>query len=323
MTEPTRIQPRVILRPRPTTQESEAEYAASEHLADDLGAQEASGEPTPEESEQEHTQGAMADPFSKYKRFHSVKSNLASVSWGTFITLYGPAGAGKTTLSATAADVPEGAPMLICDAEGGTRVIAHRTDIDVMPIHDWNTAEAFTSAIERDPSPPWKTISWDNLSELQTVNMASIIGPDKKPEIQNWGENTATILKFTRRWRDIAQAKNINVIFVAWDEVVRVDGEPTRRRLNFTNSLQKTYAGLVDIIGYLDVENNPPHWTRTLHFEPSPRLESKFRRDQTEAANKIPFQIYNPNLGTIIQVLRTGKEWPTAKHTKPTAGAQS
>jgi hypothetical protein len=61
------------------------------------------------------------------------------------ILFYGPIGCGKTTIAATAVEVPELAPVLVLDFENSSASVAERygehPDLDVVQLGDWKKAE--------------------------------------------------------------------------------------------------------------------------------------------------------------------------------------
>ena len=243
---------------------------------------------------------------------------------GMCIAIYGSAGTGKTTLAAGAADVKEGGRTLILDAEGGAKAVAHRTDIDVIDINDWPQLRRFAEELVRADVIPWDTIILDNMTEYQSVNMRDILkqaGRDMT-QIQDFNRNTIDMLTMTRTMRDIARKRGINVILIAWDSPEK--DETTgfiKRDVGFTPSLARQFPGIVDIVGYLTVENDPPRSTRHLSFTVSPRTAAKFRRSKNENAMKIPLELWfgeNNNLmADIISTLRYGKPFDAAKYSKP------
>lgn len=250
-----------------------------------------------------------------------VKSANKQSEWGMCIAVYGAAGVGKTTFAADIADSPLGGPAVILDAEGGARSVAHKDNVDIIDITSWQQVQAFTQEFLRTPNPPWRSVIWDNMSELSSKCLTSVMQQDQ-PQIQDYGKATTSMLAFTRVWRDAARSKGTNVVFIAWDFPEKDEGTGNvKYGIGFTPSLARQFPGIVDIIGYLSVANNPPLYTRVLNFAPSPRTVAKFRRSQTEVAQQIPYEIfYGMNEHPIVDLLATlkgGTPWPSDRYKAP------
>lgn len=249
----------------------------------------------------------------------TIRKATEMEDWGVCIALYGPPGVGKTTRAADLADSEYGAPLVIVDAEGGTRAISDRSDIDVIDIKSWNDLGRFTSAIRKMSPIPWKTIVFDNLSEYQSLCLRNATQGDLTPQIQHYGQATNEMLGFIRLYRDLARTEHVNIIFIAWEapEKDEYTGR-IKRDVGFTPSLARQFPGIIDIVGYMTARNNPPRYTRVLDFAPSPITAAKMRRSNNEHAKNIPLQIEfsmeQKPLVDIVNTLRGGLPWPTAKY---------
>lgn len=240
---------------------------------------------------------------------------------GTFLTLYGQGGAGKTTLAASAADAAEGAPYLHIDAEGGKESIEHKSNVEVVEVFNYRDFDKLVAQLKRGPKyHGFKTICVDNLCEIINLSLQQIThsGTDA-PEIQEWGAMTREILFKTREFRDMARKDGVNVIFCAWDADEKDDRGVIKKDLAFTPALRREYPGIVTVVGHVAVTSDPN--IRKLDFAPGPRTVAKFRRTPTANAMKIPFEIYygvkNPPLPDILRVMKGGGEWPEARYPKP------
>lgn len=234
---------------------------------------------------------------------------------GMCIALYGAAGVGKTTLAAQAALSPLGSPVLIIDAEGGSRAVAHMQNVYVADVKSWKEITEVSNEVAKQAQ--FKTIVLDNMSEFQQINLKGIVG-NGMPQIQHYGQNTNEMLNFSRLWRDISRDTGVNVIFIAWESPEKDESTGIiKRDLGFTPSLAKQFPGIIDIVGYLTVNQKG---LRVLNFAPSVRNAAKFRRSQTEVAMQIPLQLtYGLNEYPMVDLLNTlkgGETWPTGRYVK-------
>jgi phage nucleotide-binding protein len=247
-------------------------------------------------------------------------------NWGVCVAIYGPGGAGKSTLVASAVDSEDSSPVVMLDAEGGARSIAHLDNVDVIEMDSWAKIDRFTQKLKQDPSPPWKTVGLDNMSEYQSVSLKGITSG--APQIQDYGKSTLDMLRLTRDYRDMSRTKGLNVFFIAWDAPEKDDYTGILRRdVGFTPSLARQFPGIVDIVGFLEVVDAK---TRKLTLESSPRLATKFRRSQTDIAKTLPGEIWivqqpdgrlKPSMADIIKVLRGVEKWDPAKFPRPQRSA--
>lgn len=276
------------------------------------------------ENAQEQITKSFGVPMESLGRFKLRPATTPPES-GMCIALYGTPGVGKTTLAAQAALSPLGSPVIIIDAEGGTRAVAHMDNVQVPEgIRTWKDIIDISDILARG-GHPFKTVVLDNMSEFQSWNMKSIVG-DKLPQIQDWGRNTNELLNFSRLWRDISRDTGVNVIFIAWESPEEDSSSGVKiikRDLGFTPSLAKQFPGLIDIVGHLTVN---PSGLRVLNFSPSNRSAAKFRRSQTEVAMQIPLQLtYGLNEFPMVDLLNTlkgGEPWPKGKYVKSTVATQ-
>lgn len=260
----------------------------------------------------------VAPPVQQLGRL-TVKSATNLGTWGVCLAIYGPAGAGKTPISARVSETEWGGRVLDLDAEGGARSITHMKNVDVTEIKKWDDIEEATANIIRLTQvgkSPWGTIMLDNLSEYSAMCMTSIAGSNI-PQIQDWGKMTAKILNLVRVYRDFARTTGVNVIFIAWSAAdVDENTKLVRQGVGFNPGIASKFPGILDIVGYLTVESGTQN--RILSFAPSPRTDAKFRRALNENAAKIPLVIkFNEShnvLGDILATLKGGVAWPTERY---------
>lgn len=243
---------------------------------------------------------------------------------GVNMILLGPAGSGKTTLAASAAYYEGGRPTLFVDAEGGFKVLAGMSEdiIQKINISSWPQLERFRrEAIRQANNLPWKTIVFDNLSELASLARESEASGDKVTQPE-WGRINNNIIQFVRTFRDLSRNNPVNVIFIAWDKLVeQEDTGKLKRNLALTPQLYDTLPGMVDIIGHVKVLPNHPIYTRVVSFAPNPSGIGKFRKALGSPAQEIPHEIFygvdDMPMPAILATLKEGKKWDKTKYLPP------
>lgn len=252
-----------------------------------------------------------------------VRKSNDMVRKGSTICIYGPPGSGKTLLASGAADSEMHSPVLFADAEGGSSVFSHRSDIDVITVRQWSVLRKIIDALKNDS--PYRTLVLDNMSEIQQLNITSIAGQGNDIQIQHWNKSTADILNMTRTLLDHSINKGLNVIFLAWEDREKDSvSNMIRTGIGFTPSLANKFPGIIDIVGYLSVMNNAPHYSRLLSFAPSPKTDAKFRRSSNDLARSIPLQVVygedNLPMADLLDCLKGTKKFPAARYQPPQRG---
>jgi hypothetical protein len=198
------------------------------------------------------------------------------------LLVYGDYGVGKTTLCASAQDVPGMANALIIDAEAGDLSLSSRNDVDSIRITKFDTIARIYEFLRlhvrfRDEGNEgelirletrlrgapvqkatiYRTIIVDSLSEVQKFAMYKSLGSDigtvkldddaSKPEYGDWNTQLELIRRLVRAFRDLP----MNVIFVASEKVAEDDRKRMIRRPNFTGSIEREIPGFFDVVGYL------------------------------------------------------------------------
>jgi len=211
------------------------------------------------------------------------------------MVMYGPKGAGKTSLLGDCANVPAWAPILVLATEDGSSVLSRdfpdNPMLRVVNLEDWATAAPLIQAIA-DNETEFKTVAIDTLPELQEFNKAHITdGGANEMRIQDWGtlaDNTITIVKMLHRspW--------VNVIFTS--HVEKVQDQETGKLMYSPyllgkKSLQEAMKP-IDIVCYLGVAQDKAtkETMRVLQVHP----DGKY--DASDRSGKLQAQYINPTM---------------------------
>jgi len=220
--------------------------------------------------------------------------------------IYGPPGAGKTVLAATAADVPEMSPVLYVDVEGGTLSIKDKK-VSVL------RAKTFTELVQlleilRSGHHNWKTVVIDSLTEVQKLNMYEVMrkvaaqDPTRDPDmpgLREYGKNTEQIRRLIRGYRDLV---GTHVIFTALANEVKDERTGVvKTQPALTGKLAAEVPGFLDIVAYLSVAERDDTEVRVLVTDMTPRVLAKHRAPISGV--RLPKALVNPTMRQIYQVV--------------------
>lgn len=257
-----------------------------------------------------------------------VSTPVSEVPSGIKLIIYGPGGIGKTTLLGTAMDTDLGWPALHLNARGNPHVI--RRYGDRMQVIDVTDPALQLQAIRKDllsdfmaGTMPFKTVFLDGLTEMVALDYRKRYGVMTEVDWQKHSATTATILSVLREWSDLADfGPRLNVFFTAGDvpETRTIRGqEKSRSEMAMNKALQFQAPLVVNWVGRLYIMEGPPRFTRMLDFTPDEAVhQAKHQIDPEDPLTKqIPMEIYNPSLASIIDTVKGGAPWPSAKHQRP------
>lgn len=249
--------------------------------------------------------------------FNLRSASQVATNKGLFIVLYGQGGGGKTTLAASIRFSEFANSILHCNIEGNAQVLAHIPEITVLDIFKWTEAKDLVKKAQRDDCP-FDTFIWDNLTELQNLNIKHIVPEGKRPEIQHWGTCTADMLEFIRDCRILTEKYNKNVILTVWNEHEKNEATGrVRNHVAFTPSLAKQVPGIVSMVGLVRPVTNVPA-KRILDFTIDEDADIKFQVAPTDEAAKIPLKIKygvnDPVLADMLDAIKGIKPWPADKY---------
>jgi hypothetical protein len=234
---------------------------------------------------------------------------------------YAYPGVGKTTLAGMFAGYPPACPVLVVDAEGGASVLSALDNVYVAQVKRWQDVEKILTTLERMPEPTYRTVVFDNLTELHAMLVTSLVGT-RPIEIQEHGVITATLMRFTRRVRDLSRFKAINTVLISWEESKEDKLRSiTRQVVALTDKLSTRIPGIPNNVGHITVMNNPPLNTRKLSFAVTPTAEGKLRRAMGDDSPAIPLEIYyglhqNP-IRDILRTMYEGVPFPEEQYKLP------
>lgn len=211
--------------------------------------------------------------------------------------VYGETGVGKTVLCASAADVPDLAPILFCDADLGTMSISDR-DIDVVPIRSMNDLMNVNRYV-RGHEGEYKTVVIDGLTALYYLMIRKRLRePDRTKNEDPYVPSQRDYLHGTFRLRVVIQmfkTAPINVLCTALVDV-RTDEFTDIRRVRpaLSNKLAQEVGAEFDVVGHLSVKVQFQTLTRVLQLEPYGGRGAKNR-----SVYKLPAVLSNPTMTTI------------------------
>jgi len=250
---------------------------------------------------------------------------VSSPDRGLSLGIYGPGGAGKTTLAATITDSELGAPALLINARANPHVISSYADrIDVVTPTKFSDVERIRQDILKDKDCQYKSVILDNVTEMWSMDLRDLYGPIADVDWTKHSASTADILQLVRNWMDLAETgPKLNVIFVFQEtpesRVIRGQKVDSRSEVAFNKALQSHVPTLINFLGRLYQISDMPPYMRMLDFSPVETMhQAKLQVDpKDELTRDIPMEHYNPSLASILDTVRGHKPWPTAKHAKP------
>lgn len=216
----------------------------------------------------------------------NLKSTKTFASNGVKVLVYGQAGAGKTSLIATAPN------PVILSAEGGLLSIAD-ADIPYIEVSCMETMqEAYMWCLESEEAKAFKTICLDSISEIAEVCLSAEKATTKDPR-QAYGEMQDQMGKFIRSFRDLP---GVNVYMSAkveksQDEMGRVMYAPSMPGNKAAQGLPYFFDEVLALRVEKDAEG---HTQRALMCDSDGLWGAKDRSGKLEAWEA-------PNLGEIFK----------------------
>jgi len=242
---------------------------------------------------------------------------MVSQNQGLNAMLFGPPGAGKSTVVADAVSSEHARELIIINFDGDMSSLEDRTDIYVWPggdenngvIRDWRHFKAFSDKLVRTKHP-FKTIQFDTISSAYDLAYKQSIstGNPNRDGRSIFGDANDLILEVVREWATISRERGINVVFICHAEE-KQSGEngPILLRPSVTPGVVKGMYQAVSMIGCLQEKIGPGnHRKLTLHN--TAKVVAKIHQPKT--GPQIPLEITDPDIGRIIEHVRKVRPYP-------------
>lgn len=225
------------------------------------------------------------------------------------VCIYGGPGTGKTTLAASAFEVPDMQPVLHLNIENGTQSISGiYPDLDIIDIEHFKQLQTVYNELYKGQDfnaqtcAGYRTIILDNLTEGQKKGMEHIFQAEKLAASGinftefvmatfangGWNQSSEQMRKLIRAFRELP----CYIILVAWE--LDIDKSDSRHKWTpaFTRTLAGEMPGMVNDVYRLSVGRDG---TRTLQTGLSGDVVAKDR------TRKLPFKLDNPTMPLIHQ----------------------
>jgi hypothetical protein len=223
------------------------------------------------------------------------------------VMIYGGSGIGKSTLAASAIDVPELSPVLHLNIENGmSEFVAERhPDVDVLDIDtfaDLQKAFDYLNKTRNNDAGTvgegWRTVILDNLTESQKQGMAHMFPGGGAPKFDDvltgswgdgtWNKNSEQMRVLIRAFRQLP----VYSIFVAWERDLSKPDTPLQELVpSFSPSFAKEAPGMLNDVFYY-------------HFNKAGERALETARSKTwtakDRSGKLPATIVNPTMQTLF-----------------------
>lgn len=208
------------------------------------------------------------------------------------LLIYGEGGTGKTTLAASATEVPELCPVLHLNIENGADSIKANGDITIVDIDSIKELQDVYNELHHTRGAGFRTCVVDNLTEAQSQGLDHILKIGRNDfdfvdfdgaSFSNgaWNRSSEQMRKLMRYFRDLPMFTT----FIAWERDYSETSKPDYGP-HFTKTFGKEAPGLVNDCYRLRVEGGK----RILQTNRTDRVAAK---DRTRT---LPAQIVEPTM---------------------------
>jgi hypothetical protein len=245
------------------------------------------------------------------------------------MSIYGPGGTRKTTFAGTAIDSEYGRPMHIIDMNGNPHVLAPHPDRFVTTVTYCDQVDRILDDYESGYQNDIRFVVFDHCSALYDDKLN---GGDKKKDggisIAAYNVAQSWLLRVARRCINLSEKPPYPSFLFIFQETVedRVqedeNGIPQiikRREINLSNKAQGMFPSIVPFMGAMRYGLNKAPWPTVLDFRPAWHTQAKFqpRGGMLAYLDKIPLEMWNPSMATILDTLVGGQDWPKGTHDRP------
>lgn len=218
--------------------------------------------------------------------------------------LYSRPGVGKSTLAASAVEVPELGPVLFIDFEAGTTSLEGKYDesdpITIIRPESWDQANTVFAAL-LDEDHGYKTVVIDTIGKMMEYMDEIFAKQYTKNPYERWSRLAEESLGLIER----LHKSHLNVIVLAHSDQEKDDlrGNISTYPYFLGRKTGKEAPKIFDVIGYLDLVDDDEHGTiRVLQTEGTAGITAKSR------ITTLPPYLGNPTFPKIYEhVKKHGK----------------
>jgi GTPase SAR1 family protein len=237
-----------------------------------------------------------------------AKASDVSGKAGLGLLIFGPSGAGKTSLASTAQDSEYGRDVLFFMLDpGGADSIRDREDISLWPSPDAPkpTWKDFRTVVDQvvaaGKDSPYKTLVFDSISSIydDLIKVKITGSAEKQPQLNQWGEANRYLIKFMMDVLSL-NAQGINTIFIGHTKEER-DEDTVLIRLAGTPQARDEILRNIGNVAYLDFDARKTK--RILKLKPERKIEGpKMRLPQS--IKDVPLEYTDPTMHDIFSAWR-------------------
>lgn len=216
------------------------------------------------------------------------------------VLIHAPAGHGKTHFIGTAQQDERTFPMAFLNFDAGDQTLAG-LDIDVFDMHDFNDYKEAKRMLA-DPKSPYKSVGVDSVTETQVTGLLSILEKDAKradPDQlaqPDWGIILVQMRRFVRDFKFLPKHTFFSAL--SKDDVVPRVGQVKIPAVQ--GAFAAELPGIVDVVGYLALEDTDNGVERLLLLHGYPKFSVKCR---TPWGVTVPTELVNPSVSDLLDTL--------------------
>lgn len=235
---------------------------------------------------------------------------------------YGEPDTGKTYLAGTMQDHPDLHPALHLGFEQGLLTVAYRKNYhakEIRTIMELENAVALLQDDCRSAKPFFKSLIVDNATELQSLDIDTVMHEAKKaaiaksrgdtvdidvPSMREWGKIGKRLRRAVVSLRDLP----LHTIWTAWrGEYTDEATDITRYFPKLSGFMKSEFSGYFDIVGYMQKEsrkvNDKDSPFVTMQVQGTKRVKAKWRNKPDE----VPAILEMPSMPMIWEFVQQSK----------------